>query len=126
MTVAQRSLRADPLSGPRQLIDLVDYQDGSVVSRVLFRSTGGVMTVFAFAEGQGLTEHSSPHDAVVQILEGDVSITVGDEEHHVSEGELLHLPSTVPHALHGGAPFKMLLTILKRERAASEATRADA
>lgn len=104
----------DPLSGPRQLIDLVDYQDGSVVSRVLFRNTGGVMTVFAFAEGQGLTEHSSPHDAVVQILEGDVSITVGGDGYHVVEGEALHLPASVPHALQGGAPFKMLLTILKR------------
>lgn len=117
---------ADTPAGPQRLTGLVDYQEGSVVSRVVLRSPGGVMTVFAFAEGQGLTEHSSPHEAIVQLLEGAVSITVGDEEHHVSEGELLHLPPTVPHALHGGAPFKMLLTILKRERAAGEATRADA
>lgn len=117
---------ADPLSGPRRLTDLVEYQDGSVVSRVLFRNQGGVMTVFAFAEGQGLTEHSSPHGAIVQILDGDVSITVGGDEYRVGEGEALHLPASVPHALQGGAPFKMLLTILKRAEGSTAAPRADA
>lgn len=107
-----------PVSTPRRLADLVGYQDGSVVSRVLFRNDGAVMTLFAFAEGQGLTEHSSPHDAVVQIVEGRVRITVRDDMHDLDEGEILHLPATVPHALHGGEPFKMLLTIAKRRAGA--------
>lgn len=103
-----------PLSQPAALADLVDYQPGSVVSRVLLRNDGGVMTLFAFAEGEGLTEHTSPHDATVLLLEGGVDITVGDEEHRVAEGEMLHLPATVPHALHGDGAFKMLLTLLKK------------
>ncbi|MDA0312448.1 MAG: cupin domain-containing protein [Gemmatimonadetes bacterium] len=99
-----------PISSPSSLVDLIDYQAGSVVSRVLFRNEGGVMTLFAFAEGEGLTEHATPHDATVQILEGEVPITVGGSDHQVRTGDMLHLPATVPHALHGTGPFKMLLT----------------
>jgi len=81
---------------------------------VLVKNEGGVLTVFAFADGQGLTEHSTPHDATVLILEGEVRITIGADDHHVTEGEVLHLPPSVPHALHGSGPFKMLLMLLKR------------
>ena len=104
----------DRLSHVQPLEDLVEYQDDSVVSRVVFRNDGGVMTAFAFAEGQGLTEHSSPHDAIVQVVDGRVRITIGDEVHDLEAGAILHLPPSVPHALHGGVPFKILLTILKR------------
>jgi quercetin dioxygenase-like cupin family protein len=102
-----------PIARPTSLVDLVDYQPGSVVSRVLLRNAGGVLTLFAFAEGEGLAEHSTPHDATVQVLEGRVRITVGAQESVVSAGEILHLPAQVPHALHGGAPYKMLLTMLR-------------
>ncbi|MDX1646565.1 MAG: cupin domain-containing protein [Longimicrobiales bacterium] len=108
--------QAHAIDVPRSLPDLVVYQAGSVVSRVIFRNEGGVMTLFAFAEGEGLTEHSSPHDAIVQILDGRVRVTVGEEDHEVSAGEVLHLPASVPHALHGGEPFKMLLTLLMKPR----------
>lgn len=104
----------DHISTVQPLADLVQYQVGSVVSRVLFRNDAGVMTVFAFAEGQGLTEHSSPHDAIVQVVDGRVRITIGDEGHDLEAGDVLHLPPSIPHALHGGVPFKILLTILKR------------
>lgn len=107
----------DPIATPTRLADLIAYQPGSVVSRVLLRNEGAVMTLFAFAEGEGLTEHTSPHEATVQVLEGEVRITIGqgDErvEHRVGEGEILHLPATVPHALYGDEAFKMLLTLLK-------------
>lgn len=106
----------DPIATPTELADLVAYQPGSVVSRVLLRNEGGVLTLFAFAEGEGLTEHSSPHEATVLLLEGDVRITVGDEHHEVATGQILHLPASVPHTLHGGGPFKMLLTLLKKPR----------
>lgn len=103
-----------PISTPARLTDLVSYQQGSVVSRVLFRDEAGVVTLFAFAEGEGLSEHSTPHEATVLVLEGRVRIDVGGTTHDVSEGEMLHLPASVPHALRGGEPFKMLLTLFKR------------
>ena len=111
---------ANPIATPQPLADLVAYQPGSVVSRVLFRNEGGVVTLFAFGEGEGLTEHSSPHDALVQILDGRVRIEVGGEEHEVGEGEILHLPASVPHALHGGEAFKMLLTLMRKPRSGSQ------
>lgn len=106
-----------PISRPTPLAELVAYQPGSVVSRVLLRNEGGVLTLFAFAEGEGLTEHMSPHDATVLVLEGDVRVTVGGEEHRLAAGEILHLPASVPHALEGGRAFKMLLTLLKKPAA---------
>ena len=104
-----------PLASSHRLVDLVDYQDDSVVSRVVFRNAGGTMTAFAFAEGQGLSEHSNPNDAIVMVLEGRVRVRMGDADHDVGEGEALHLPAAVPHALIGGPPFKMLLTLLKKQ-----------
>lgn len=105
----------DPIARPVPLADLVAYQPGSVVSRVLLRNEGGVMTLFAFAEGQGLTEHASPHEATVLILEGEARITIADETHTVAAGRILHLPATVPHALQSDGGFKMLLTLLRKE-----------
>lgn len=110
-----------PIDTPQPLADLIAYQPGSVVSRVILRNEGGVMTLFAFAEGEGLTEHSSPHDATVLILDGSVRISVGDADHEVAEGEILHLPASVPHTLHGGGAFKMLLTLMKNPPAAGPA-----
>ncbi len=103
-----------PISQPTPLDTLIAYQPESVVSRVLLKTEGAVMTLFAFSAGEGLTEHQTPHEATVLILEGDVRISIGDEEHHVEAGEILHLPSSVPHSLRGERPFKMLLTLLKR------------
>jgi quercetin dioxygenase-like cupin family protein len=107
----------DPIARSAALADLVAYQPGSVVSRVLLKNEGGVMTVFAFAEGEGLTEHMSPHEATVLILEGEALVTIGGEAHTLRVGEMLHLPASVPHALHGERGFKMLLTLLKRRPA---------
>ncbi|NNF12451.1 MAG: cupin domain-containing protein [Gemmatimonadetes bacterium] len=115
----------DHLSSVQPLSDLVEYQDGSVVSRVVFRNDAGVMTAFAFAQGQGLTEHSSPHDAIVQVVDGRARITIGREEHELEAGDVLHLPPSIPHALHGGVPFKILLTILKRSARPEEEAKAD-
>ena len=99
----------------------VAYQDGSVVSQVMFRNESGTITAFAFSEGEGLSEHSNPNDAIVFAIEGTVRLTIGDEEHRLEQGGMLHLPADVPHALIGGEPFKLLLTILKREPAAQVA-----
>lgn len=74
------------------------------------------MTAFAFSEGQGLDEHTNPNDAIVHVLEGEASIRIDSVTHRVRAGEALHLPPSIPHALLGGAPFKMLLTLLKVPR----------
>lgn len=103
-----------PIERPTAIADLVTYQSGSVVSRVLIRNSGAVQTLFAFAEGEGLTEHMSPHEATVLLIEGEASVTIAGEAHTVRAGEMLHLPAGVPHALHGEHAFKMLLTILKQ------------
>ncbi len=101
------------LATPQRLAGLVDYQPESVVSRVLFRGPGGTMTAFAFAEGQGLTEHTNPNDAIVHVLSGEASVRVAGVTHRVREGEVLYLPPSVPHALLEGSEFKMLLILLK-------------
>ena len=77
-------------------------------------STRTDLTLFAFARGQGLSEHTAPFDACVQIIEGAAQITVGGEEHRVEEGRMLIMPANVPHALQAQEPFKMLLTMIKK------------
>jgi quercetin dioxygenase-like cupin family protein len=102
-----------PISTPSRLSGLVDYHADSVVSRVILRNAGGTLTVFAFAEGQGLSEHSNPNDAVILVLEGTARVTIDGADHVVEQGEALHLPASIPHELLGGVPFKMLLTLVK-------------
>ncbi len=104
----------NPLTVPVRLADLVDYQTDSVVSRVVMRSAGGTITLFAFAEGQGLSEHTNPNDAVIFVLEGSVRVVIDGVEHLVEAGEALHLPPSVPHELVAGGPYKMLLSLLKK------------
>lgn len=102
-----------PCALPCRLTELVDYRPDSVVSRVIMRNLGGTLTLFAFAEGQGLSEHTNPNDAVILILEGTANVVIDGTDHVVGSGEALHLPPSIPHELVGGAPFKMLLTLLK-------------
>ncbi len=104
---------AGPLSVPAVLGDLVAYQPGSVVSRTLLRNDGGTLTLFAFDAGQGLSEHSTPHQAVVQVLDGVADISIASARHTVRSGETVHLPAGVPHALDAPEPFKMLLIMLR-------------
>lgn len=102
-----------PLSAPANLKGLLDYQEGSVVSRTLVKKKTGTLTLFAFDEGEGLSEHSTPHDAVVEVLDGTVVVTIGGEPHEVSAGEALLLPASVPHALKAITRFKMLLVMIR-------------
>ena len=106
-----------PLSTPQKVAELLEYQAGSVVSRTLIKKPTGTLTLFAFDQGEGLSEHSTPHDAVVEVLDGTVEITIGGVPHRVSAGEGLLLPASIPHALSAVTPFKMLL-IMIRESAA--------
>ena len=111
--MTQGDAAAHPLSIPQKLGDLLDYQEGSVVSRTIIKKSTGTITLFAFDAGEGLSEHSTPHDAVVEILDGTVEITIGGEPYRVSAGEGLLLPAGIPHALAAVTAFKMILTMIR-------------
>ncbi|WP_243373728.1 cupin domain-containing protein [Geotalea sp. SG265] len=95
------------------LNDLVGYQEGTVVSRTLIDKQVGTITVFAFDEGQGLSEHTAPFDAFVQILDGEAEITIAGEPHRVNAGQMIIMPANKPHALKGIESFKMLLVMIR-------------
>jgi len=92
---------------------LVDYQSGSIVSREILKGATGKVTLFAFDEGEGLSEHTSPFNALVQIVEGEAEITVSGQPHRVKTGELILMPAGRPHALKALRRFKMVLTLIR-------------
>jgi quercetin dioxygenase-like cupin family protein len=98
---------------PVRLAALVDYAAGAVVSRTLVKSKAGTITLFSFDAGQGLSEHSAPFDAFVQVLEGEVDLTIGGKVVRAAAGETVVMPAQVPHALQAAGPFKMLLTMIR-------------
>jgi len=98
-----------------QLAGHVDYADDSIVSKILLKKDIGNITLFSFDSGQGLSEHTAPFDAVVQILDGQADITIGGETHQVKAGEMLIMPAHVPHALHAAVRFKMLLVMIRSD-----------
>ena len=100
-------------SKPMNLGQLVDYAQGAVVSRTLVKSGAGTLTVFAFDSGEGLSEHTAPFDAFVQVLDGRVELTIGGEQVVAETGDLVLMPANVPHALAAPERFKMLLTMLR-------------
>jgi quercetin dioxygenase-like cupin family protein len=102
---------------PSVLKDLVVTQSGAVVSRVLLNRPTGSVTLFAFDAGEGLSEHTSPYDALVQILEGKAHIFIASQEHIVEAGFILLLPANIPHALEAKESFKMLLTMIRDKKA---------
>lgn len=103
-----------PLIGhAHQLASLVQPQPGAVVSRTLIDKQIGTLTLFAFDDGQGLSEHTAPYDAFVQIVDGAADITIGDTVHRVAAGEMIIMPANVPHALRAAGPFKMLLVMIR-------------
>jgi quercetin dioxygenase-like cupin family protein len=111
MTIEQDPRPA--LATPSSILGLLDYQEGAVVSRTLIKKATGTLTLFAFDEGEGLSEHTTPHDAVVQVLDGTVEIFIGGTPHRVGTGEGLLLPGGIPHALTAVTRFKMLLTMIR-------------
>jgi quercetin dioxygenase-like cupin family protein len=96
-----------------RVTELVNYQEGAVVSRTLLKRPTGTVTVFAFDEGQGLSEHTSPFEALVQVLEGQAEISVAGKPLSTKAGESVHLPANQPHAVKAATRFKMLLTMLR-------------
>ena len=95
------------------LTELVDVAEGAIVSRVLAKSGGGNVTLFAFDQGQGLSEHTAPFDALVQVVDGRLDVKIGGVEVTVGMGEIVRMPANVPHGLHAPEPARMLLTMLR-------------
>ncbi len=96
-----------------ELLNLVDYQSGSIVSREIVKGAKGKVMLFAFDKEEALSEHTSPFDALVQVLEGAVEITVSGIPHQVKAGEIILMPAQHPHALKALTQFKMLLTMIR-------------
>ena len=97
---------------PVDLKNHISYAEGSVVSKTLVNKKTGTLTLFAFDGGQGLSEHTAPFDAVVQILDGQAELTIGGQKTKIQTGELIIMPANIPHAVHAPQKFKMLLTMI--------------
>lgn len=106
-------IRKDLLANVLKLRDMVSYQEHSVISQEIIRKPAGTMTVFAFDQGEGLSEHTAPFDAVVYLLEGQAEIIIEGKAHQVKEGEMIIMPANKPHALKAASRFKMLLVMIK-------------
>ena len=96
-----------------KLADLVRYQEDAVVSKTIVEKKTGTVTLFAFADGQGLSEHTAPFDALVSILDGEATVTISGKNHQLKEGEAILMPANKPHALQGPGRFKMMLTMIR-------------
>lgn len=96
-----------------KLDELIDYQEGSVVSREIIRKETGTVTIFAFDEGEGLSEHTAPFDALVYVLDGEVEITISRKAHFLKKGDMIIMPANDPHALKALQKFKMILTMIR-------------
>ena len=97
----------------QNLVDLVNYQDGSIVSREILKKPTGTITVFAFAQGQGLSQHTAPFDAAVYILDGEAEVKIAGKIFKVKKGEFIIMPANKPHSLKAVQKFKMLLIMIK-------------
>lgn len=96
-----------------RLADLVAYQEGSVVSRQVLKKDAGNVTVFAFAAGQGLSEHTAPFDALVHVLDGRATVRIAGVPFELAAGDAIVMPANRPHALDAVTPFKMALTMIR-------------
>lgn len=95
------------------LLELLSYQPKSVLSRVLLKKNTGTITVFAFDKGEGLSEHTAPFEAFVQILDGEAEITISAKPVTLNKGEMIIMPANEPHSLKAITPFKMLLVMIR-------------
>ncbi len=97
----------------KKLIDLINYQEGSVVSREIISKKTGTVTLFAFDEGQGLSEHTAPFDALAYCLDGDMEVTISGNPIQLEPGEMVIMPAHQPHSLKALKKFKMLLIMIR-------------
>lgn len=97
----------------KSLVNLVDYQDDSIVSKEIIKKDKGTVTIFAFDKGQGLSEHIAPFDALVYIFDGKAQISIAKKAHQLKAGETIIMPANKPHSLKAVERFKMLLVMIK-------------
>jgi quercetin dioxygenase-like cupin family protein len=109
-----------PAGEPIGLLDLISYQDAAVVSRTLLRRSTGTVTLFAFDQGQGLSEHTASFDALVYVLEGDAEVILSGQAHRVVAGQIMVMPAHEPHAVTARTQFKMLLTMIRQASPGTE------
>jgi len=118
-TMSEKPKAASRGLPPAQKVDLaslVAYQEGSVVSRTLVDDRAGTVTLFAFDEGQSLSEHTAPYNALLHVLDGEALVTIAGNESRVAAGEAILLPAGQPHAVRAPRRFKMLLTMVRSTR----------
>ena len=96
-----------------QLANIISYQEGAIVSRTLIDKEAGTLTLFAFDKGQGLSEHTAPYDALIQVFEGEAIVRISGKETSIKQGEIIIIPANHPHALSAMTRFKMLLTMIR-------------
>lgn len=111
--IAKVKILQDCLGKAQELIKLIDYSDGSVVSKIIIQKSAGNVTLFAFDAGQGLSEHTSPFDAVVQILDGSGRLTIDGKDVIACSGQIVIMPANVPHSVNADERFKMLLIMIR-------------
>lgn len=97
----------------KKLVESINYQEDSVVSRTIIKKKTGTVTLFAFAQSQELSEHTAPYEALVQLLEGEAEILISGRPFHLKQGDIIILPAHEPHALKAIKNFKMLLTMIR-------------
>jgi quercetin dioxygenase-like cupin family protein len=103
-----------PKSQILHMADLASYQDGSIVSRQITKEEAGNITLFAFDEGQELSEHTAPYDALVHVLDGEVEVRISGKPFRLKDGDAIIMPANDPHALKALTKFKMLLTMIRK------------
>lgn len=113
---AKKATQQTLLAKPLLLKKLVGYQKGSVVSQEVVAKKTGTVTLFAFDQGQGLSPHSAPYDALVQAVEGKAEITIGGKKNQVNSGEIITMPARVPHSVKAIKRFKMMLVMIKSKQ----------
>jgi quercetin dioxygenase-like cupin family protein len=106
-------LEKNDFVGITKVKDFVNYHSNAIVSKTIIEKKSGTITIFAFDKDQGLSEHTAPYDALVQIIDGKAEITINKKKFYPKKGEMLIMPANHPHALKAIEPFKMLLTMIK-------------
>jgi quercetin dioxygenase-like cupin family protein len=101
------------MSNTENLKDMIDYQEGSVVSKTIIDKQTGTVTLFAFSQGQGLSEHTAPFDAMVYIIDGKAEVIISGVSHQLESGEMIIMPANEPHALNAIEKFKMMLVMIR-------------
>jgi quercetin dioxygenase-like cupin family protein len=107
------SVLKDCLAKAQNINQIIEYSKDSIVSKTIIDKKAGTITLFSFDKGQGLSEHSTPYDAVIEVIEGRALITIGGTENQVSCGQIIIMPANIPHSVKAQEQFKMLLTMIR-------------